>query len=206
MLRTFMLFKAFEAGDYKDDDELARLLHRIRQVITSKEPKDEEDKVKRCSAQHRYLFFLELYRDANEQSDPPKLELNIPKEIDDLQNVLKKLHREAEQKTSIDYEFGEREHARWYIERWLQGTRFGDNKIDKNVPLEQRTNPCMSAWYDLKEDIILRDTEFLLRYQVAKVIEGETELSEKINQLFPESTPAGNSNQTDASPKKQHNV
>ena len=70
----------------------------------------------------------------------------------------------------IDYDFGEREHARWYIERWLQGTRYGDNKIDRNVPKDQVKNPCMVAWFDLDDDTIIKDIEFLNRYLVANYI------------------------------------
>ena len=184
MLRTFMLFKPFRKEDYKDNDVFTMLLHRIRQLMISKHPKDEKDSVKRCSAHHRKLCFLELYRDAHGGEAPELPPLVIPEDTGGLPAVLEQLHKDAVRLTPIDYAFGEREHARWYIERWLQGTRYGDNNIDKNIPPEQRTNPCMLSWYDLEEDIILRDTEFLPRYQVAKAIEKCDRLLQAVNTVF----------------------
>ena len=92
------------------------------------------------------------------------------KDPDKLKHWLDLLHDKSARETGIDYDFGEREHARWYIERWLQGTRYGINKIDRGVPKEQIKNPCMVAWYDLDNDTIAKDTEFLSRYRVAKYI------------------------------------
>ena len=184
MLRTFMLFMPFFAEAYSSNDEVVKLIHRIKQVLTSVKPKDETDPVKRCSAYHRKLFFLELYKDANGGTPAAPVLEGIPEEISDLKTLLKNLYNDLDNNTPIDYKFGEREHARWYIERWLQGTRYGDNKIDKNVPREQRTNPCMAAWFDLNDDIIKQDTDFLLRYKFAKAIEGYSQLLQAVNNIF----------------------
>ena len=181
MLRTFMLFRPYHQGDDNKEDDMVLLLQRIKQLRTFIDYQDlkDLDNVKQRSARHRLLSFLELYKDAYNRN-PPDLTIegslahiftsdNLPAALKECKECLDKLHNEAE-KLNIYYEYGEREHARWYIERWLQGTRYGENKIDRNVSNEQMKNPCMVAWYDLDNDTISKDTEFLFRYIVAKWI------------------------------------
>ena len=185
MLRVFMLFRPCHKEMYsyvektKEGDEMTLLLHQIKQLRTVIDYQNLENlpSVKQYSSLHRKLSFLELFRDAHngispklfdgKPSSPNDTELKDP---DKLKHWLDLLHDKSASETGIDYDFGEREHARWYIERWLQGTRYGINKIDRGVPKEQIKNPCMVAWYDLDNDTIAKDTEFLSRYRVAKYI------------------------------------
>ena len=177
MLRVFMLFKPYHQENYQkvDKDDVLRLIHRIKALKTTKSGKDFDDldEDKKCSARHRLLSFENLYKDAhdgrapNGKVKPPST--SIPCE-NDRQEVKNWLSEFKIKDASIDYGFGEREHARWYIERWLQGTRYGDNKIDKNVPSDRKRNPCMVAWFDLDDDTIVKDTDYIDRYLIAQYI------------------------------------
>ncbi len=172
MLRVFMLFSPYHENDYNNDSEkykLAVLIHRIKQLRTALNKQDLTDltDVKKLSAQHRLLMFDKLYEDSHEKLPT----LTLPPENDGIgKEWLDKCHIEAKKEVEpahADFDFGEREHARWYIERWLQGTRYGINKIDCDVPKESIKNPCMVAWFDLDDDTILKDTDFISRYLVA---------------------------------------
>lgn len=181
MLRVFMLFEPYHENAYQDIDQLVYLIHRIKLLRTAIKLKDLENNFKGFSAQHRFHSFEKLYNDA-ENSRPlaelkkkvaeqfKKIPFSNPENRFALKEWLDKLHNEIASIIDIDYDFGEREHARWYIERWLQGTRYGDNKIERNVPKDQVKNPCMVAWFDLDDDTIIKDTEFLNRYLVANYI------------------------------------
>ena len=181
MLRVFMLFKPYHEGAYKSIDLLVHLIHRIKQLRTVSKLEDLKEDFKGFSAQHRLYSFEKLYKDAKKNESLEKLKQEVAKLLtknisfpnrlskrSELKEWLDKMHNEIV--SIIDYDFGEREHARWYIERWLQGTRYGDNKIDRNVPKDQVKNPCMVAWFDLDDDTIIKDIEFLNRYLVANYI------------------------------------
>ena len=192
MLRVFMLFKPFNANDYckKKKDSLLLLIHRIKRLKTEVEPKDfyKLDKDKQLSERHRLLSFKQLY------TDVPGLKEIIEKEAEEVMlpgykakitpDKLKDWLDDIKEPDLIDYRFSEREHARWYIERWLQGTRYGSNKIDKGVPAYKKKNPCMVAWYDLDDDTIIKDTDFLKRYIVAEAVSGNKTIVDGIEKFF----------------------
>ncbi len=193
MLRVFMLFNTFTYKDYKEkeNDNLALLIHRIKRLKTMINPQDLKylDPQKRLSEQHRLLFFETLYKDVSGLTEKitektEKVELHEDKNGVTRDDIIKWLE-EIPDPQLLDYHFAEREHARWYIERWLQGTRYGTNKIEKDVPASQKRNPCMVAWYDLDDDTIIKDTEFLNRYIVAKAILPNQDLVDKISSCFP---------------------
>ncbi len=149
------------------------------------------DKEKRRSEQHRMLSFKTLYKDV------PNLEnllmsaakdMKLPEYEGDLSadNIKKRLDK-IQEPDLLDYGFAEREHARWYIERWLQGTRYGSNKIEKDVSATQKRNPCMVAWYDLDDDTIIKDTDFLKRYIVAEAVSGNKTIVDGIEKFFKDS-------------------
>ena len=178
MLRMFMLFKPYHRKDYEkiEVDSLVLLIHRIKRLMTMVKPEDlkDLDKEKRRSEQHRMLSFKTLYKDV------PDLEEKLMTAAKDMKlseyegdfsaDNIKKWLDEIQEPDLLDYGFAEREHARWYIERWLQGTRYGSNKIEKDVSATQKRNPCMVAWYDLDDDTILKDTDYLRRYVVANAV------------------------------------
>ena len=192
MLRTFMLFKPYHREDYIqiEADSLALLIHRIKRLKTMAKPDDlkDLDKEKRRSEQHRMLSFKTLYKDVPDLED--KLitatnnihlsEYEGDMSIAGIKNWLDKI----QEPDLIDYGFAEREHARWYIERWLQGTRYGRNKIEKGVPATQKRNPYMVAWYDLDDDTILKDTDYLRRYVFANAVLQKKAMFDAINRCF----------------------
>jgi len=199
MLRVFMLFQPYHEADYKCDESipsdysLTLLIHRINTLKTKVAPHDLEDleEHKQLSEQHRLLSFEKLWDDVPQKQDLPD-EVSIPsydpkafrRKKDALVEFLKNIPQPPINKKTL-YAFGEREHARWYVERWLQGTRYGDNKIDKNVPGSKKRNPCMVAWYDLDDDTILKDTGFLNRYAIAKsIMKKHNALMKAINHRF----------------------
>lgn len=193
MLRVFMLFKPYHENAYRDNSpefNLAVLINRIKQLRTFIDYTDLKDlnDVKKLSSQHRLLSFCQLYCDAkneipNMQCEefPTYRKGDLTKWIDQCHEIVKNLVEPRHP----DYDFGEREHARWYIERWLQGTRYGINKIDKGVPNERMKNPCMVAWFDLDDDTIIKDTDFISRYLVANYIDqSQADAKNDIAQLF----------------------
>ena len=196
MLRVFMLFDPYhEPGNNKIDD-LVYLIHQIKQIRSFTNMKNLEKNYKGFSAQHRYHSFTELYKDipgkqsleelAEQISDRLK-KIKFPSSTDrqDLKKWLDELHNAAASIVQVNYDFGEREHARWYIERWLQGTRYGDNRIDQQVPKDQIKNPCMVAWFDLDDDTIEKDTDYIIRYLVANYICGSQKKAKNaIGKLF----------------------
>lgn len=175
MLRVFMLFKPYHEEDYNKSsaDQTLYLIHRIKQIRTSSTPLDlhEIDKTKCLSEQHRQLFFKMLLDDSGEELPRiifPRMPTTPNMSLEDIRKWLDNIRIDF---SGDHFRFGEREHARWFIERWLQGTRYGKNKIDRGVSADQKKNPCMVAWYDLEDDTIKKDTEFLGRYAVATEIE-----------------------------------
>ncbi len=191
MLRVFMLFKPFHANDYQNPSEetndLTKLIHRIKQLKMLKNPKDFSgiEVQKRLSEQHRLLFFEILYKDVHGEN-VPSYKVKVPDSVppSDKEQLKEWLLKISFKEINDDYQFGEREHARWYIERWLQGTRYGDNKIDCNVPASQKKNPCMVAWFDLDDDTITKDTDFLNRYIIAKALQGNSDFKNAIEDSF----------------------
>lgn len=207
MLRVFMLFKPYHKEDYmlnNENNDLSLLIHRIKYLKTFYSPMRPDlidiNKDKRRSEQHRLLSFIRLYHDAHNgefRKDSPESLWKRPSEsvaslrtTDDIRRWVSEW--EFSELALPDYEFGEREHARWYIERWLQGTRYGDNKIDRNVPSDQKRNPCMSAWYDLDDDTIRKDTDFISRYIIAEEIKAVPGAADLIAKCF-SSSPSCNS-------------
>lgn len=196
MLRVFMLFRPYHEENYKcstDEYKLTRLIHRIKQLKTSAEylDLDEIDKVKSLSQQHRLLSFQTIFDDSGEIPPTVILPQTTPKKGDP-QGLKDWLNSIKVNVASNYYKFGEREHARWYIERWLQGTRYGDNKIDRNVAASQKRNPCMIAWYDLDDNTIEKDTGFLKPYATAeKLIKNEL-ITNEIDKVFSHNAQKGN--------------
>ena len=206
MLRVFMLFKPYHRDDYSENGKLYNLtllIHRVKTLRTLINPIENDlediDDEKKLSEQHRLLFFETLCDDAGISLSPqPDLNNDIQAlEVDSendrahLKQYMKNtLNHIANKYSSFDdldyYAFGEREHARWFIERWLQGTRYGDNKIERKVPVSQRRNPCMVAWYDLDDDTIVKDTEFLNRYFIAQALEKKQDIVNDIEICFQE--------------------
>ena len=198
MLRVFMLFKPYHKNDYLQQGknyDMTLLIHRIKALRTLINPDDDDladlDNEKRLSEQHRLLFFETLCDDAGiVLSDVPPVSVpGFEKARGNDRAYMKCLLNtiaEDFNKLNVDpYAFGEREHARWYIERWLQGTRYGDNKIDRNVSASQKRNPCMVAWYDLDDDTIVKDTEFLNRYVMAQAVDQSQDIKDGIFSCFP---------------------
>jgi hypothetical protein len=131
------------------------------------------------------LFFEILYKDVHGEN-VPSYKVKVPDSVppSDKEQLKEWLLKISFKEINDDYQFGEREHARWYIERWLQGTRYGDNKIDCNVPASQKKNPCMVAWFDLDDDTITKDTDFLNRYIIAKALQGNSDFKNAIEDSF----------------------
>lgn len=192
MLRMFMLFKPYHRNDYEkmEVDSLVLFIHRIKQLKTMVKPDDlkDLDKEKRRSEQHRMLSFKTLYEDVAGLKDKLMTAANniVLPEFDGDCSVekIKKWLDQIQEPDLLDYEFAEREHARWYIERWLQGTRYGSNKIENDVSATQKRNPCMVAWYDLDDDTILKDTDYLRRYVVANAVLQKKVMFDGINRCF----------------------
>jgi len=190
MLRVFMLFKPYHEDNYKrntDEYKLTRLIHRIKQLKTSAKPLDldEIDKTKSLSQQHRLLSFQTIFKDSGEELPEVTLPEKNPEEGISSEGMKKWLNSIKVNLVSKYYGFGEREHARWYIERWLQGTRYGDNKIDRNVSASRRRNPCMIAWYDLDDNTIEKDTGFLKPYAIAEKLLKSNCIRNRIAKFFP---------------------
>ena len=180
MLRVFMLFRPFHENDYSAGrkDPLVLNIHRIKRLRTMKAPKDLDklSSMDYTSEEHRKMFFSVLCRDTGNlkksiEKKIEKIRASLPEvppaDADD--QVLADYWTQVKKCSPalLDYPFGEKEHARWYIERWLQGLRYGPNKIVKGVDDCDKKNPCMVAWFDLDDDTIERDTDFLNRYVVA---------------------------------------
>lgn len=197
MLRMFMLFKPYHRNDYEkmDVDPLVMLIHRIKQLKTMVNPEELMDLDSwnrhpdhRLSEQHQMLSFKTLYEDV--PGLPLRLktaaqDVVLPKYDTDMSlGKIKKWLEQIQEPEVLDYDFAEREHARWYIERWLQGTRYGSNKIEKDVASSQKRNPCMVAWYDLNDDTIHKDTDYLRRYIVANAILQKKVIADGINDIF----------------------
>lgn len=192
MLRVFMLFKPYHEENYRKNTaeyELAQLIHRIKQLKTSTEylDLDEIDPVKSLSQQHRLLSFQTLFEDSGEERPKVILPRKKPEESDSAQSLKNWLNRIEVKVASNYYGFGEREHARWYIERWLQGTRYGDNRIDRNVSASRKRNPYMIAWYDLDDKTIEKDTGFLKPYAIAERLLKSDYIRNRIAKFFPRS-------------------
>ncbi len=189
MLRTFMIFKPFHEADYRSKDEhdtILKLIQQIKELKTKKSLTDWDNlsSRNRCSTRHRLLSFLDLFRDAHGENNPPGTVI-CPPDIPDQERIRDWLLNVRIENLNVDYDFGEREHARWYIERWLQGTRYDINKIDKGVPNVQMKNPCMVAWFDLDDDTIVKDTDFISRYLVARHIkDNRADAVKAISQAF----------------------
>ncbi len=199
MLRMFMLFKPYHRNDYEkmEVDPLVMLIHRVKRLKTMVNPEDLMDLDSwnkhpdhRLSEQHQMLSFKTLYEDV--PGLPTRLKtaaqkVVLPKYDTDMSlGMIKKWLEQIQEPEVLDYDFAEREHARWYIERWLQGTRYGSNKIEKDVASSQKRNPCMVAWYDLDDDTILKDTDYLRRYIVANAILQKKAITDGINTFFVE--------------------
>jgi len=190
MLRVFMLFKPYHEENYKrstPEYKLTRLVHRIKQLKTSADylDLDEIDRGKSLSQQHRLLSFETLLEDSGEPLPTVKLPQGKPEKSSSPRELKKWLNGIELNVASHYYKYGEREHARWYIERWLQGTRYGDNKIDRNVPASRKRNPCMTAWHDLDDDTIEKDTGFLKPYAIAREVMKTKYIRDEIARFFP---------------------
>ncbi len=161
MLRVFMLFKVYREKDYQDAaaDELVKKIHWIKELRSGKKRMKElgDKDSDKCSILHRRKFFEVLKEDCN-----------LAGFLDGEISKAKGGNFLSDSPDIVNYRFAELEHARWFVERWLRGTRYGKDKIVNGVIREEdKRNPCMIAWFDLDEETARQDLDFLNRYVVA---------------------------------------